>query len=186
VLRHNGRGHDAVQLATEACDRLHATGLPAPQLLSVYARSLCTAAYTVAGTGNRTLALDLVREATAAAQRTAGSAVAFGGPGVTSYAIGVHYALGDSAAALSAAGQVRPAELPSAERRARYWCDVARAWHQHGDPHRTYAALTAAHREAPAEVRDRGSMRELVTGLLAHDRRIAGLRAFAASVNALG
>lgn len=185
VLRHNGRIDSSIRLAIEAADGLHAAGTNTPQAVAAYAHSLCTAAYIVANSGNRSLALDLVREATDRAQRIEPSQGQFGLAGTTLYSIGVHYAVGDAAAAVTAASQIRPAQLPTAERRARYWCDVARAWSQYGHLQRTYAALAAAFREAPDEVRDRSSMRGLVTDLMAHDRKLPGLRVFAARVAAL-
>jgi transcriptional regulator with XRE-family HTH domain len=185
VLRHNGRIDSSIRLAIEAADGLRAAGMNTPQAVAAYAHSLSTAAYIVANSGNRSLALDLVREATDTAQRIDPGQGYFDLAGTTLYSIGVHYAVGDAVAAVTAASQIRPAQLPTAERRARYWCDVARAWSQYGHPQRTYAALVAAFREAPDEVRDRSSMRGLVTNLVAHDRKLPGLRVFAARVAAL-
>jgi transcriptional regulator with XRE-family HTH domain len=185
VLRHDGRIDSSIRLAIEAADGLSTAGTNTPQAAAAYAQSLCTAAYIAANSGNRHLALDLVREATETAQRIPPGEGYFDLAGATLYSIGVHYAVDDAAAAVTAASQIRPAQLPTAERRARYWCDVARAWSQYGDPQRTYAALVAAFREAPGEVRDRSSMRGLVSNLVAHDRKLPGLRVFAAKVAAL-
>ncbi|CAL9513682.1 hypothetical protein [Streptomyces sp. enrichment culture] len=79
---------------------------------------------------------------------------------------------------------VDPAALPTAERRARYWIDVARAFDQWGRPERCYRALLAAERAAPQEVR-RGAVRAVAAGLLRHDRALPGVRAFARRVGAL-
>jgi hypothetical protein len=71
-------------------------------------------------------------------------------------------ALGDSAAALASARSVTQAELPTAERQARFCIDTARAWQQHGRPDQAYQALLAAERHVPEEIR-RGSVRTLIT-----------------------
>jgi hypothetical protein len=47
-------------------------------------------------------------------------------------------ALGDSAGALASARSVTQAELPTAERQARFCIDTARAWQQHGRPDQAY------------------------------------------------
>lgn len=185
VLRHDGRIDSSARLAIEAADGLGAAGAKAPPRAAAYANSLCTAAYIVASSGNRDLALELIREAAGIAQRIPPGSGYFDSTGISLYSIGVHYAVGDAAAAVTVASQIRAEHLPTAERRARYWCDVARAWHQFGQPQRTYEALVAAFREVPDEVRDRSSMRGLVTSLLVHDRRLPGLRVFADRVAAL-
>jgi transcriptional regulator with XRE-family HTH domain len=186
VLRHSGRPESALRLATEAIDVVRTGGLASPNARAFYTRSLCTTAYIAASGGRCGLALDLVREARQVADgRPDQTSEPFGVAGVNAYAIGVHYALGDAGAAVAAAARVHPGQLPTAERRARYWCDTARAWHQFGDPRRTYQALLAAFGEAPAEVRDRASMRTLVAGLLRHESRLPGLRGFAVKAHAL-
>jgi transcriptional regulator with XRE-family HTH domain len=185
VLRHDGRFDSSVRLAIEAADALGAAGITTPHRAAAYANSLCTAAYTVAGSGDREMGLDLIREAAATARHIPAGAAHFDSAGVTLYSIGVHYAAGDAAAAVAATRQIRAEQLPTPERRARYWCDVARAWHQFDRPQEAYEALLAAFREVPDEVRDRSSMRGLVTSLLVHDRKLRGLREFAASIGAL-
>ena len=71
-------------------------------------------------------------------------------------------ALGDSAAALASARPVTQAELPTAERQARFCIGTARGWQQHGRPDQAYQALLAAERHVPEEIR-RGSVRMLIT-----------------------
>jgi transcriptional regulator with XRE-family HTH domain len=185
VLRHSGRPESALRLATEATDVLRARGLTSLTARAFYARSLCTTAYIAATDGRREMALDMVHEARQVSDRLDQASDQFSAAGVNVYAIGVHYALGEAGAAVATAARVHPGQLPTAERRARYWCDTARAWHQFGDPRRTYRALVAAFAEAPAEVRDRASMRMLVAGLLRYDGRLPGVRRFAEKVHAL-
>ena len=184
VLRHTGHSAAAIRLVTEAADRLRAYGLQRHGVMALYIRSLCTSAYTAAHAGDRSLALDLINEAGERAHHLGASPI--GAPTVSLYDIGVRNALGEPGAAIAATTRLRPAQLPTAERRARYWCDTARAWHQYGDPSRTYQALVAAYREAPGEVRDRPSMRILVSSLLRHEGRLPGLRSFAVRTKAVG
>ncbi|MFD9061575.1 hypothetical protein ACFVZ3_08665 [Kitasatospora purpeofusca] len=77
------------------------------------------------------------------------------------------------------AATIDPAALPTAERQARFFTDVARAFDQWGKPEQCYRALLAAEEAAPQEVR-RGAVRDLATGLLRHDRKLPGVRDFAA------
>ncbi|MBB1253144.1 hypothetical protein H3146_07130 [Streptomyces sp. OF3] len=99
--------------------------------------------------------------------------------------ISVSYLLGDVGEAIEHARRVDFAGLPSAERRARYWIDVARAFEQWGKPDRCYRALLAAEQAAQEEVR-RGPVRVMAGGLMRHDRVLPGVRAFARRVGALG
>jgi hypothetical protein len=186
VMRHAGRKDSAARLALAAAEHLRRNGTGDPDEIAVYTRILCTSAYTAATAGNRGLALDLIAEADhAAAEAIRPGSQRFDAAAVTVYRIGVHYALGDAGAAVATCARVRPSQLPTPERRARYWADVARAESLYGRPDRTYRALQAAWREAPGEVRDRRSMRNLVSSLLPHDRRLPGLQSFAARVGAL-
>ena len=140
-------------------------GTPPAPVLAAYGSLLCTAAYASAQNGRRHQALDLITEASAAATRmpaTAAGKTAFSAAGVQVYQIGIHTALGDSAAALAHARSVIPAQLPTPERRARYCIDTARAWQQHNRPDRAYQALLAAERQAPEEI-CRSSVRALIT-----------------------
>jgi hypothetical protein len=89
---------------------------------------------------------------------------AFSVAGVDVYQIGIHNALGDSAAALSHARAVDQARLPTPERHARFCIDAARAWQQHGRPGQAYRALLAAERHAPEEI-SRTSVRALITSM---------------------
>jgi hypothetical protein len=83
------------------------------------------------------------------------------------YEIGVHWSLGDAGAALHAARDLRPGQLPTAERRGRLHTDLARAWWRWGKPEQTARSLIAAYRESPAEVTTRPAMRRITDDLKA-------------------
>ena len=55
---------------------------------------------------------------------------AFGPSGVILYQVSVAQVLGDSGTAIEYARKLHPAVITTAERRGRYWVDVARAYHQ--------------------------------------------------------
>jgi len=91
-------------------------GNPGAPVLAAYGSLLCTAAYASAQNGRRHQALDLISEAGAAAARMPAGRLtqpAFSVAGVDVYQIGIHNALGDSAAALSHARAVDQAQLPT-------------------------------------------------------------------------
>ncbi len=139
-----------------------------PQHLPVYGSLLLTAAYTSAQAGDRHQALDLLTEADTAARRLGAPdrpRRGFSREQVMLYRIGVHLALGDSGQALTASHRVRPNLLPTAERRARYHVDTARAWHQHGNRAKAIQSLLAAEHQASDEV-TRPAIRTLITTLL--------------------
>ncbi|WP_139140471.1 XRE family transcriptional regulator [Streptomyces thermolilacinus] len=156
--------------------------------LSVQGNLYATAAYTAAKQGDRHTAHALIAEAEATAGQLGHDARLRGsvfGPGqVLLHRISLSHPLGDAGRAVEYARLVDPAALPTAERRARYWIDVARAFDQWGRPERCYRALLAAERAAPQEVR-RGAVRAMAAGLLRHDRALPGVRAFAHRTRAL-
>lgn len=187
VLRHIGRGQAAQEFALDAADRLDREGTHSASELDAYARMLSTAAYTAAVGGDRSRALELIDQAEVAVQCLATAAPQHGSTAwapaqVTLYRVGVAYALGDAGTAIQVARSIRPDQFPTPERRARYFTDIARSWHQWRKPEQTYRALLSAYRQAPEEVRDRPSIRGIVTDLLPHDKRLPGLRAFAGRV----
>ncbi|MGW1835899.1 XRE family transcriptional regulator [Streptomyces sp. NPDC002067] len=150
--------------------------------LSVQGNLYATAAYTAAKAGDRHTAHDLIGEAHAAAVRlgrdTALHGSVFGPSQVLLHQISISQLLGDAGQAIAYARGVDVRSLPTSERRARYWIDVARAYDQWNKPVHCYRALLAAEEAAPQEVR-RGSVRVLVETLLRHDRSLAGVRDFA-------
>jgi hypothetical protein len=79
---------------------------------------------------------------------------------------------------------VRPEAVGTAERRARYGVDVARAYWTLGDHERCCRALLVAERYAPEDVR-RPSVRVVVAGLLAAPGApLPGVRGLARRVGA--
>lgn len=134
-----------------------------------------TAAYTAAKMGDRAYAHALIREAadTARASKQADSV-----QGVDLHLLSVHYELGDAGQAIDLARTIDPASLPTAERQARFFIDVARAFEQWGKPEPCFRALLAAEQVAPQEIR-RSAAHRIAAGLLRHDRALPGVRDFA-------
>ncbi|WP_369185824.1 helix-turn-helix domain-containing protein [Streptomyces sp. Y1] len=138
-----------------------------------------TAAYTAAKSGDRSYAHALIKEAAdsaAAAGRASG--LVDGIQGVALHELSVHYELGDAGRAIELARTIDPSALPTAERQARFWTDVARSFDQWGKHENCYRALLAAEEAAPQETR-RGAVRDLAVGLLSYDRQLPGVREFA-------
>lgn len=180
VLRHQGQGHVAQKLVTDAAVNLGATGLRTDAQRSAYAQMLCTTAYTAAQSGDRGQALALILEASTAADplpSTAPKGRLFPvTPAVVDlYAIGVHWSLGDSGTALSIGSRLSPRQFATTERRGRFHTDMARAWWQWGKPDPTAAALLDAVRVSPSEVY-RPAIRRIVTDLRDGYPRVAGVR----------
>ncbi|MER5638102.1 helix-turn-helix transcriptional regulator [Kitasatospora sp. NPDC002227] len=172
------RATDIVVVAAE--ELLADTTVPEPERLALRGDLYATAAYTAAKGGDRGYAHALIAEAAdsaAAAGRASG--LVDGVQGVALHEVSVHYELGDAGRAIEHARTVDPTALPTAERQARFFTDVARAFDQWGKPEQCYRALLAAEQAAPQEVR-RGAVRDLAVGLLRHDRRLPGVRDFAA------
>jgi hypothetical protein len=190
AMRRFGHYDAATDLLTStAIDLGAATGDPDPDTLAVYGSLLLTASYSAAQGGNRATALDLAGEAEQAAHRMRRAASSgmfspdFTADQVALYRIGVHHALGDDAGALRHARTININRLPSAERRARFCLDVARAYQGFGDPERVCHALLAAERHAPEDVR-RPSVRTVVGELLYTPGTVPGLRDFARRIGA--
>ncbi|MEV7776811.1 helix-turn-helix domain-containing protein [Kitasatospora sp. NPDC088351] len=172
------RATDIVVVAAE--DLLADTTVSESARLAARGDLYATAAYTAAKTGDRAYAHSLIREAAdsaAAAGRASG--LVDGIQGVALHELSVHYELGDAGRAIELASTIDPTALPTAERQARFFTDVARAFDQWNKPEQCYRALLAAEEAAPQEIR-RGAVRDLVTPLLRHDRKLPGVRDFAA------
>lgn len=171
------RATDIVVVAAE--ELLADASVPETARLATRGDLYATAAYTAAKSGDRSYAHALIREAAdsaAAASRTSG--LLDGIQGVALHELSVHYELGDAGRAIELAATIDPTTLPTAERQARFFTDVARAFDQWGKPEQCFRALLAAEEAAPQEVR-RGSVRDLTAGLLRHDRKLPGIRDFA-------
>ncbi|MCM8555414.1 helix-turn-helix transcriptional regulator [Streptomyces sp. STCH 565 A] len=178
LLQHTAVGLEADRAAAEA------------GALAVYGSLLLTAAYTAAQSGHAATATGLAAEAESAARRLRGPEPDLYTAGehtldhCTAYRISIHHVLGQDAQAVAYARQLPADRLPSAERRGRYYTDVARAWQRLDKPERAFRALRAAEREAPHEV-SRPSMRALTAELLYQPGDIPGLNAFARRTGAL-
>lgn len=189
VMRRTGRPDRARELLITAADDISPTRAAAIEQLSMYGTLLQVAAYTAAVDGDRDQAAELIAAAQAVATSVGrdGGRHAFGPTNVTLYQISIAQVLGDNGSAIAHAKTIDPTAIPTAERRGRYWIDVARAWHQWGKVEACYRALLAAERVAPAEVRFRPPVHRMTHDLLRADRRAAlpGLRSFAARTGVL-
>ncbi len=193
AMRRSGRFDAATARLVTTAHGLGAQRGSAPDaLLAVYGTLLLTAAYTQAQKGARSSAYDLLDEARDTARRMGSAAQAgsfsseFGSPQVEGYAIGIHHALGETGQAIKSVHAMNVRQLPTAERRARYAIDAARAYRGAGMTADCYNALVLAHRHAPEEVL-RPSIKAMVTDLLyAPGRAPVGLREFAHRVGAVG
>ncbi|MFD9816978.1 helix-turn-helix domain-containing protein [Streptomyces sp. NPDC059080] len=159
----------------------------ATERLSVQGNLYATAAYTAAKHGDRHTAHALIAEAQATAGQLGHDALLrgniFGPSQVLLHQVSISHLLGDAGQAVEHARRIDAAALPTTERQARYWIDVARAFDQWSKPDRCYRALLAAEQAAPQEVR-RESVRTMTVGLMRHDRALPGVRAFARRVGA--
>jgi Helix-turn-helix domain len=186
VLRRSGRAETAQRVITDAAAALQPELGNGPEYLSVYGSLLSTAAYTAAVDGDRDTARTLINEASGAAERLGVDGNyrfrAFGPTGVELYQIGIARVLGDPGTAIETARRINPETMPQAERRARYWTDVARSYHQWGKPEPCYRALLAAEHAAPDEVHHRPRIQQIIASLVRHPTagNLPGLRAFAA------
>jgi transcriptional regulator with XRE-family HTH domain len=185
VLRRTGHPTSARDLLTRAARDIAPTRQPTPSQLSMYGTLLEVAAYTAAVDGHRADAHGYLTEAHAAATRLGRDAnhrhTAFGPANVTLYQVSIAQVLGDSGTAIQHAKTLDLAAVPTAERRGRFWIDVARAYHQWGKPAPCYRALLAAERAAPGEVRYRPPVHRITEDLLhtTTGTTLPGLRGFA-------
>lgn len=183
VLRRTRHGARAQQTLIGAAQTLdESSGLRSAGQVATYGRLLATAAYTAAVEDRRDTAWELLHEADEAARRGGGNG--FAGIDVALYRISVARVLGDFGAAVQYARALRPDQLGSVERRARYWEDYALALHGRGAYAESFRALQAAERTAPQEVRYRPWAQQLSVALLDAERprTLPGLRSFAARI----
>ncbi|MBB4891567.1 DNA-binding XRE family transcriptional regulator [Streptomyces olivoverticillatus] len=188
TMRQAGRAHAALEVLSDACRTL--ADLDEPQAQGTRAALLLTAAYTAAQTGDRGGALDLAGEAA-----EAGGRLAYGSEAdhftlqatpeqCAAFHISIFNALGTPDDGVGYARRIDPAVFPTAERRARFWTDTARMWHQIGRPQQTYAALRAIEQQAPEEAR-RPSVRALTADLVYAPVSLPGLREYAVRTGAI-
>ncbi|MFG2169486.1 helix-turn-helix domain-containing protein [Micromonospora chersina] len=179
--RHGERAQQTLLCAAQALDE--STGLSSARQVATYGRLLATAAYTAAVGDRRDTAWELLNEAAEAGRRS-GTGDGFASVDVALYRVSVARVLGDFGSAVQYARALRPDQLGSVERRARYWEDYALALHGRGAYAESFRALQAAERTAPQEVRYRPWAQQLSIALLDADRRqtLPGLRSFAARI----
>jgi transcriptional regulator with XRE-family HTH domain len=145
-----------------------------------------SAAYSAAKNGDRSTMRELTDEAAAIAAGLNGATLlrdhggGFNPATVQLHRISAEYSLGDAGAALTAARKIAPASLPTVERRARYFADIAQAYGQCGRRNQCINALLTAERQAPEEVHARPAIRALISGLLVSGRTTPELRGLAA------
>ena len=180
MLRKQGRPDLATSVMTKGVDGLAVTGLRTSTEAATHLRLLCARAYTYAWAGDRSRALEGITEAERAATRIPAML-----PFTILYRVDIHYALGDAGTALHAARNLRTDMYRTPERRGRLHTDLARAWWQWGKPEQAAQELLTAYRHAPAEVRDRPSIRKIAAELVERHPRTPGVRHLAALASPL-
>ncbi|MHA7958022.1 hypothetical protein ACX9I7_09705 [Streptomyces sp. L500] len=181
-------GHRAqgIGVAIRGADRIAGSvARSRPDTVAVFGALLLRGAWAAAAAGERHAAAALLDDAERAAGMLGDSNrqwTAFGPSNVLLHRVSIALTLGDAGKALTQARKVSVESLTVAERRAVFWTDVARALHACGRGEKATAALLAAEREAPQEVRSRTVVRELIGDLLLRDRagREPHLRSLAA------
>ncbi|WP_067665970.1 helix-turn-helix domain-containing protein [Nocardia miyunensis] len=183
VLRRTGHADTAGHLIIDTATLLQPKLGAGPQYLAVYGSLLSTAAYTAAVDGDRDTSTTLINESISAATRLDHSArsLGFGTTAAGLYRISIARVLGDAGAAIELAQRIDPAAIASPERRARFWSDIARAFHQWDKPELCYRALLAAEKAAPDEVRYRTPIQQITRSLIRHpaSTNLPGLHSFA-------
>lgn len=154
-LRHSGRPQTAYTVSEDAASDLAGTGLKTSTQTATYGTLYLTASYTAATAGNSALARDYLDEAQDVARRFEGEYEAgmwfFGPVQAALYGISTATRLHDTGQALKHAKSVSPAALPTPERSARYWIDIARVYALDNDRARTRTALQKVATVAPEE-----------------------------------
>ncbi|WKX70834.1 helix-turn-helix domain-containing protein [Streptomyces sp. XD-27] len=191
VLARKADWHDqSMSIALSAADHPSLrSGVPA----HTAARGLLiqSAAYTAARAGDAAGMRELTDEAAAMATELGGSTLlrdhggGFSPTTIQLHRVSAENSAGDPSAALAAAQAVVPQSLPSTERRARYYTDIAAAFGRWGRRAECIRALLAAEHHAPEETHARPAVKSLVSGLLVSGRTTTELRGLAARVGAL-
>ncbi|MER6548486.1 hypothetical protein [Streptomyces sp. NPDC001250] len=163
----------------------------APALAAQRGLLIQSAAYTAARTGDAAGMRELTGEAAAIATQLGGTTLlrdhggGFSPTTVQLHLISAENSVGDPSTALAAAKAVAPQSLPSTERRARYYTDIAAAYGHWGRRDDCMRALLAAEHHAPQETHARPALKSLVSGLLVSGRTTTELRGLAARVGVL-
>ncbi|WP_326691151.1 helix-turn-helix domain-containing protein [Streptomyces sp. NBC_01795] len=183
VLARKAGWHDqALTLALNAADapELREAGAPGTALRGLLVQS---AAYTAAWNGDPVGMRELTAEAAALASSLGDIQLrdlgGFSPATVQLHLVSAENSVGDPARALAAAHAIDPAALPSTERRARLYTDMAHAHHRWGHRDACVTSLLAAERCAPQETHARPAVQALVSGLLLSGRTTPDLRGLA-------
>jgi len=185
LARRAGWHSQAMQIALHAADQ---PGLRDGLAEHTAERGLLiqSASYSAAKRGDQSAMRELTDEAIAISARLGRRTLlrdhggGFSLATVELHRISAEYSLGEAGAALAAAKRIVPAQLPSVERRARYFADVAQAFGQLGRRDQAISALLAAERQAPDEIHSRPATRALISGLLLSGHTTPELRGLAA------
>ncbi|MGA5131984.1 helix-turn-helix domain-containing protein [Streptomyces olivoreticuli] len=191
VLARKAEWHEqAMSIALTAADHpgLRAGG---PDHAAERGLLIQSAAYTAAKAGDAAGMRELTDEAAAIAKELGGTILlrdhggGFSPATVQLHRISAENSAGDPSTALAAARAVAPQSLPSTERRARYYTDIAAAYGRWGHRDDCVRALLAAEHHAPEETHARPAVKSLVSGLLVSGRTTTELRGLAARVGVL-
>ncbi|MBO8201940.1 helix-turn-helix transcriptional regulator [Streptomyces smyrnaeus] len=189
VLARKAGWHDqALSLALDAADapELRDAGAPGTALRGLLVQS---AAYTAAWKGDPAGMRELTTEAAALASGLGDTRLrdlgGFSPATVQLHLVSAENSVGDPARALAAAHTIDPAALPSTERRARLYTDMAHAHHRWGHRDACISSLLVAERCAPQETHARPAVQSLVSGLLLSGRTTPDLRGLASRVGVL-
>jgi transcriptional regulator with XRE-family HTH domain len=193
LLLHEGRYGEAGDGAMAAAEKL--AGSPeSPEQLSAQGFLLLKGAVTAARLDDAATAWQVLGEAGRVADRLGSRDAnhlwtAFGPANVELHGLDLALNLGDPREALRRADRLDPGRLAVAERAARYWIDVSRAYtaESRRDAAAAVSALLEAERIDPWEVRHQAVVRVVVRVLLHGERRSAtpGLRGLAERVGVL-
>ncbi|WP_246096749.1 XRE family transcriptional regulator [Streptomyces botrytidirepellens] len=190
LARRSGCHEQAMSIALTAADHpsLHAGGLDRAAARGLLIQS---AAYTAARVGDTAGMRELTDEAAAIATELGDTTPLLRDHGGFSFTtvqlhrISAENSAGNPSAALAAARSVAPDRLPSTERRARYFTDIATACWRWSRRDECIRALLAAEKHAREETQTRPAVRALVSELLVSGRTTTELRGLAARVGVL-
>jgi hypothetical protein len=151
TLMRSGHPHAAAELSARAAGELR--GLKEPRPVSAQGALLLRGAVAAAQAQETDWANGLLDQASACAAALGGDGnfgwTAFGPSNVEIHRAGVLNTLGDPAGALEVLRRLNPGQIPQAERKARYYIEIARAWEAQGDPGRALSARRQAAQAAP-------------------------------------
>ncbi|GAA3047432.1 hypothetical protein GCM10020000_29470 [Streptomyces olivoverticillatus] len=99
--------------------------------------------------------------------------------------ISIFNALGTPDDGVGYARRIDPAVFPTAERRARFWTDTARMWHQIGRPPSRRTPRCGLSSSRPPEEARRPSVRALTADLVYAPVSLPGLREYAVRTGAI-